>query len=130
MYPRIYGSGVPNFLGCQIYTVTRNKLVTVTLSWLSKHAKPSRSPILIAWKIGRRRRPVFGSGCWHNLLHTSRRTASFSFESHSSHTVFNAQVSCLLLWSLKLCNQYSCSHTCFKPTTCDFVTDCNTFCGC
>ena len=59
---------------------TRNKLATATLSWLSKHAKPSRSPILIAWKIGGRRHPASGSGCWHNSLYTSRRTASFSFD--------------------------------------------------
>ena len=33
-----------------------------------------------------------------------------STDSHSSHTVFIVQVSCLSPWSLKMCSWYSCSH--------------------
>lgn len=85
-----------------------------------KYRKPSCSPILIAGK------PVEG-GAWisapvvaTHATGMSRHSRSDKFncvvllrtstDRHSSHTFFNAQVSCLSPWSLRLCHQYSFSY--------------------
>jgi len=85
-----------------------------------KYREPSRSPILIAGK------PV-EEGAWisapvvaTHATGMSRHSQSDKFncvillrtstDRHSSHTFFNAQVSCLSPWSLRLCHQYSFSY--------------------
>jgi len=89
-----------------------------------RHAKPSRSPILIAWKSVEEA-PVFWLGLLSQLIMYVDHTSP---NSHSSHTVVNVQVSCLSLWPLKLCNRCSCNPACvfLKRPPADFAIHYNT----
>jgi len=101
-------------------------LPTVTLSWLSFIPNMLCHLTLLCLSLGNWWREV--PGFWLGLLSqlvtyvqaycvVLNRNSTYS---HSSHTVVNAQVSCLSLWSLKFGNQYSCSHARFKALTCQF----------
>ena len=93
------------------------KLATATLSWLSLIPNTLCHLALLSQSLGNRWREA--PGFWLGLLSqlvtyvqvycvVLNRTST---DSHSSHTVVNVQVSCLSLWSPKLGNRYSCSHT-------------------
>ena len=92
-------------------------LPTATFTWLSLIPNTLCHLALLSRSLGNRWREA--PGFWLGLLSqlftyvqayrvVLDRTST---DSHSSHTVVNVQVSCLSLWSFKLGNWYSCSHT-------------------
>ena len=85
-----------------------NKLTTATLSWLSFIPNMLSHLALLSQSLGNWWKEVPGLVTY--VLAYCIILDRTSTDSHSSHTVINVQVSCLSLWLLKFCNQYSCSH--------------------